>query len=136
MYTPGTEKNFHHWVLNECSKELETVYMVNNSLPDPGICVADSTFVESWTPIFMYCRRTSLVWAVGGDAIQDFPSELAYPLGGPDAEFKYFFLEMHYDNPEKIPSIFELFFYKTTIFKPKMCCIFKIFGINRVLNYM
>ncbi len=29
----------------------------------------------------------------------DFPSNLAYPLGGPNADFKYFFLELHYTNP-------------------------------------
>ena len=33
--------------------------------------------------------------------IQDFPSDMAYPLGGPDADSKYFVLQMHYDNPNK-----------------------------------
>ena len=96
--------------MSECTRELETVYMVNNSLPDPGVCVNDNGPTGFWSSIFMYCKRTSLVWAVGGEAIQDFPSDLAYPVGGPDAEFKYFFLEMHYDNPQKIPSkSFKLF---------------------------
>ena len=34
--------------------------------------------------------------------IQDFPQNLAYPLGGSEDEFKYFFLELHYDNPDKL----------------------------------
>ena len=32
--------------------------------------------------------------------VQDFPADLAYPMGGSDDEFKYFVFEIHYDNPE------------------------------------
>jgi hypothetical protein len=31
--------------------------------------------------------------------ILDFPSNVAYPLGGKNADFKYFFLELHFHNP-------------------------------------
>ena len=31
--------------------------------------------------------------------MQDFPTELAYPIGGPDNEAKFFMFEIHYDNP-------------------------------------
>ena len=34
--------------------------------------------------------------------IQDFPEDLAYPLGGSENEFKYFMLQIHYDNPQKL----------------------------------
>ncbi len=30
--------------------------------------------------------------------IQDFPADLAYPLGGSQNEFKYFILQIHYNN--------------------------------------
>ena len=40
------------------------------------------------------------VWAVGGDLVQDFPQDMAYPIGGSDEEFKYFYLQVHYDNAE------------------------------------
>ena len=75
-------------------------------MPNPGICVANSDATEEWLPIMSLCRKISLVWAVGGSQVQDFPPDLAYPMGGPDAEFKYFFLEMHYDNPQQAPSIY------------------------------
>lgn len=91
--------------MNECSKEFETVYLANNSLPEPGVCIADSTQTKEWNVLLQYCSRISLVWAVGGSEIQDFPEDLAYPIGGSEDEFKYFYLEIHYDNPHKVPSI-------------------------------
>jgi hypothetical protein len=32
------------------------------------------------------------------------PQNIAYPLGGPKADFKYFYIQMHYSNPAIIPS--------------------------------
>lgn len=95
---------FHHWTFNECSKEFETVYLKNNSMPDPSACVKDNSMVDEWVSPWAYCSRTSLAWAVGGDRIQDFPDDLAYPLGGSEDEFKYFYLEIHYNNPDKTAS--------------------------------
>jgi hypothetical protein len=34
--------------------------------------------------------------------IQYFPSDLAYPMGGSPNEFKYFRLEIHYNNPQSL----------------------------------
>ncbi len=39
-------------------------------------------------------------WAVGGDLIADFPESFAYPIGGSENEFKYFYLQMHYENTD------------------------------------
>lgn len=36
-------------------------------------------------------------WAVGGDYVQDMPEGFGYAVG--PNEFKYFFLEIHYENP-------------------------------------
>ena len=35
---------------------------------------------------------------------QEFPEGLALPMGGDDADFTYFHLKVHYNNPELIPS--------------------------------
>lgn len=48
------------------------------------------------------------------------PQDIAYPIGGSNAEFKYFYLQMHYDNPDKIQSI-ESNTSKQRIFKVKFC---------------
>ena len=34
------------------------------------------------------------------EKIQDFPSDMGYPLGGSPNEFKYFVLQLHYNNPQ------------------------------------
>ncbi|CAF1012278.1 unnamed protein product [Brachionus calyciflorus] len=71
------------------------VFLKNNSIPEPGQC-----FSDKWVKTYLQCGRLSLVWAVGGAVIQDFPKDLAYPLGGSDKTGKYFFIEIHYDNPK------------------------------------
>ncbi len=69
-------------------------------------------------------------WAIGGDDVRYFklfslkknisylklflffsnckisylPSDLAYPVGGSPNEFKYFMLEIHYNNPNLLPG--------------------------------
>lgn len=104
MYTEGNEMYFHHWTFNECSKEFETVYLKNHSLPEPGACAKDSSLVDEWRNPMSYCLTGSLGWAVGGDMLVDFPDDLAYPLGGSGDEFKYFYIQIHYNNLEKTPS--------------------------------
>ncbi|CAF1008830.1 unnamed protein product [Brachionus calyciflorus] len=94
LYTPGTEENLHHWTVNECGPDFEKEFLKSNSIPDPAFC-----YSPNWIKALSYCRKISLAWAVGGSIIQDFPEDLAYPLGGSDQETKYFFLEIHYDNP-------------------------------------
>jgi hypothetical protein len=92
----------------ECDSNFESQYLANNKIPEPGPCFAldPSQDPKDWLTIRGFCYKISLVWAVGGEIIQDFPSNLAYPLGGSTKEFKYFFLEMHYDNPDLKPSSF------------------------------
>jgi hypothetical protein len=88
----------HHWVLIECVKEFETEYLQNNSIPDAGICVDTNGPRNEWTNVNKYCYTASLVWAVGGSQVQNFPDDMAYPLGGSEDEFKYFYLQLHYNN--------------------------------------
>lgn len=107
MFTPETKSNLHHWSFNECDKEFETVFLKNASstLPEPGLCVNENGATTQWEKIFSHCGKPSFVWAVGGAHVQDFPSDLAYPIGGGDDDsFKYFFLQIHYDNPQKLSS--------------------------------
>jgi len=53
------------------------------------------------------CRSARLQygWAVGGGD-QYFPEEAGLPMGG-DTDFHYFFMEMHYDNPEHRDDIID-----------------------------
>jgi hypothetical protein len=100
------ENYLHHWTLTECSPDYETVFLKNFTTPAPGYCFADveAKMDPMWSQVQTYCKSVSLVWAVGGDVIQDFPQNLAYPMGGPSG-FKYFFLQIHYNNPALTPSI-------------------------------
>ena len=93
------KKYLHHWVMYECSKEYETVYLKNQTEPKPGLCANVGVKTPEWDLPMRYCNRISLVWAVGGDLINDMPPKLGYPLGGSEDETKFFFLEMHYENP-------------------------------------
>ncbi len=100
---PGNEKLVHHFLFYECDSRLETEYLQkNNTLPDPQSCFItnDMEAQTEITPLLQYCDKVSMAWAVGGDLTQDFPKHLGYPLGGEKNSFKYFILEMHYDNPE------------------------------------
>lgn len=36
--------------------------------------------------------------------VQTLPENMGYPLGGSRADFKYFFLQIHYDNSDNDPS--------------------------------
>lgn len=63
LYTKGTEEHFHHLVVNECDKKIET-YLKENSYPTPGDCYGDL-----WLPLRQLCGRISLVWAVGGSSV-------------------------------------------------------------------
>lgn len=122
MFTPGTKSHYHHWTVNECSREFETVYLKNSPQPQPGICIADSDVTSEWASMFYYCRHKSLAWAVGSSQVQDFPPDLAYPIGGSEDEFKYFFLEIHYHNPQRLHSII---FSSTVICSIKFGNLFK-----------
>lgn len=47
------------------------------------------------------------------------PSNIAYPLGGESLDFKHFYLQMHYDNPNIIQSwanlVLNVYYMKETI---------------------
>lgn len=47
-----------------------------------------------------------MAWATGGDLVQDFPENFGYPLGG-SGGIKYFFLQMHYENPAMTQNVKE-----------------------------
>ncbi len=85
----------------ECEESFETVFLKNNNtVPTPGSCFPDKpSETNEWRKASKHCSKISLVWAVGGSTIQDFPNDIAYPLGRNASTSKYFYLEIHYDNP-------------------------------------
>ena len=89
--------------------EFATDYVDKYGLPESGPCFSYQTsqpeISAQWIKVMNLCRKVSLGWAVGGDIVQDFPSNIAYPMGGPDADFQYFFLQIHYDNPQLIKGM-------------------------------
>jgi hypothetical protein len=122
----------HHWVIYQCSHDLEREYLSKNPVPQPGNCV-DFSYTHSenptntWLSVSKYCRSATSAWAIGGDVIQDFPQGLGFPIGGENSEFTYFFIEVHYDNPQKIKSKFlrsVKFFIRNSI------SLFKIFTMT------
>lgn len=96
----------HHWLIYQCNPTFETDYLSTNPFPQAGNCF-DYSFTNSQNPPNTYmniqsqCRQISLLWSMGGDLEFYYPSGTAYPIGGSDREFTYFFLEIHYDNPTR-----------------------------------
>ena len=71
LFSNGTEKNFHHWLLYECDKRYE-FFLRNNTEPAPGPCfpqyATDSSIYDmNWRIAQGFCQKISLSWAVGGD---------------------------------------------------------------------
>lgn len=103
VHHEGNERNIHHWAVYECTKSFETEYLSNNNytLPAAGSCYSNIPYATShWAEIYAHCNKLSFAWAVGGNIIQDFPRNLAYPMGKDRSESKYLFIEMHYNNPK------------------------------------
>lgn len=86
---------FHHWIVYQCDSRYEKLYLANNPAPEAGNC-----FNEEWTKLAQICVQITLAWAVGGELVTEFPNGLGFPLGGSDAEFKYFKFQIHYNNPD------------------------------------
>ncbi len=61
-------KYLHHWVMYECDKGYETVFLKNNTVPTPGACYksdsADPNYTTKWPEVRQFCQKISLVWAV------------------------------------------------------------------------
>jgi hypothetical protein len=100
LYTEQTRSHYHHWVMQECSSDFESVYLKNHPFPEPGNCVEDESTVNRWDDIQSYCPTSSMAWAVGSSDIQKFPQDIAYPIEG----FKYFYFQVHFDNPNRVSS--------------------------------
>ncbi|CAF4755271.1 unnamed protein product, partial [Rotaria sp. Silwood2] len=80
----------HHLVLYECDP---AAVFDDTNLPDD---VCDNVYAH----VHMCMSNSAIVWAVGGDDIEEFPEEAGYPIGG-DLPVKYYVLEIHYDNPRR-----------------------------------
>lgn len=73
---------------------FETEFIPKYGMPKPDTCLLADNL---WGPVQDHCRKISLAWAVGGDLEVVLPIEYGYPVG-PNS-FKYFFIQMHYENP-------------------------------------
>ncbi|CAF4018018.1 unnamed protein product [Rotaria sp. Silwood2] len=80
----------HHLVVYECDPAAT---FDDANLPDD---VCDNVYAH----VHMCMSNSAIVWAVGGDDIEEFAEEAGYPVGG-DFPVKYYVLEMHYDNPKR-----------------------------------
>ena len=104
--SPNTSQYVHHWLVYECNSKIQ---FNETNIPAPGLCfsLTENDYAPpSWESVQPNCEKISLAWAIGADLVQDFPSNIAYPLGGPQADFKYFYIQMHYNNPSIIKSKF------------------------------
>jgi hypothetical protein len=59
----------------ECSPNFERDYINVKGVPKPGSCYPFQKEMEQsakvWAEALNYCRRISLVWAVGGEYVND-----------------------------------------------------------------
>ncbi len=65
------QKYFHHVILNECTREIETNYFSNHSQIPGGFCYKSQNPEQNrWGDVDgLYCTRMSLLWQVGGDTV-------------------------------------------------------------------
>ena len=140
MITPGNENLIHHWTITECSREFETEYLAKKGMPEPGPCYPfhKSQPKTEWPEVSKYCTTVSFVWAVGSPLVQDFPEDIAYPSGGADGDYTYFYLQLHYDNPNLIDGIKDqsgVRYYASTKYRPIELGIFVRCHANVVVHY-
>ncbi|CAF2155006.1 unnamed protein product [Rotaria magnacalcarata] len=87
LIDPKNVNLVHHLKLYECDPMTT---LNDDQLPD-GLC--DEIVDE-----IKFCSLNfATVWAVGGDAMREFPEEAGCGIGG-DYEIKYYMIQMHYDN--------------------------------------
>ena len=108
IMTEQTSLFIHHYLMYECPPSEFDTYLQNNTIPEPGRCTDKSHQAKPWIEVQKICQTASFVWAVGGDLQTDFPPNMAYPIGGSPTEFRYFYLQMHYENPNIYKSRVDL----------------------------
>lgn len=92
---PENLKYVHHWLMYECQDSFASEYLPEYGWPAGASCLSGG---NQWDKVQQYCKKISLAWAVGGDLEVTLPEEYGYPIGG-EGEFRYFFIQMHYENP-------------------------------------
>jgi len=93
LVDPANRDLVHHLLMYEC--DASAVFDDNN-LPD-GLC-------DDIEEKIRHCSANiASGWAVGGDEIVEFPQVAGYPVGG-DFEIKYYLVQMHYDNPNRMTN--------------------------------
>ncbi|CAG0900730.1 unnamed protein product [Darwinula stevensoni] len=96
---PRSEDYVHHLILYACSipKELEAKF--DSWARQDGVLCYGPDHPREW----MRCRLALIGWAVGGEG-ETYPKNVGYvlPAGG-----KFFMMEMHYNNPEKVTGIYD-----------------------------
>ena len=70
LFADGNKEFIHHWTVNECSNDI-VGYLKNNTYPKPASCL-HTTETDEWGIMKGYCRKISLVWAIGGSVVFTF----------------------------------------------------------------
>jgi len=92
MVKPGNEGRVHHVLLYWCDTLTE------DDLKFAGNCDGNLP------PNLQQCNfmRPIAAWAIGGGVFQA-PADVGYPVGPGFAQ--YFLMQVHYDNPKKLPIV-------------------------------
>ncbi|CAF3433696.1 unnamed protein product, partial [Rotaria socialis] len=78
--------------------ECSALVQFNDSNLPEGLC-------ESILSQIRLCKvNVAIGWGVGGDYMTEYPPEAGYPIGG-DFEIKYYMIETHFNNPNRISNI-------------------------------
>ncbi|CAK8671829.1 DBH-like monooxygenase protein 1 isoform X2 [Clavelina lepadiformis] len=91
---PENIKHIHHILLYQCTIDLED---------SPLIGTNSQCYHPSQPREFKSCHVIIQGWAVGGGP-QYYPNNVGFPLGDVDSA-KVVVMEMHYDNPSKLPDL-------------------------------
>ncbi|CAG7691457.1 unnamed protein product, partial [Allacma fusca] len=101
LETAESRNHTHHLILHQCrASSEELIQLYESILRTPGgLCYEDENIYN----MRRTCEHFIYGWAVGADPLY-LPENVGVPLnehGLPE----YFLLEIHYDNPSKLPGI-------------------------------
>ncbi|XP_078593907.1 DBH-like monooxygenase protein 1 homolog [Branchiostoma floridae x Branchiostoma japonicum] len=99
VITPGNEGLVHHFLVYKCRRNLTT------TLPDDH--EGHNCFSPGMPMEWGECFEGDIIaaWVTGTGAIT-YPEHVGYPIGDDD-DTDYLMLQMHYDNPQMLPGLYD-----------------------------
>ncbi|CAH1269899.1 MOXD1 [Branchiostoma lanceolatum] len=100
VITPGNEGLVHHLLAYKCKRNPDTI------VPDDH--QGHNCYTHNMPGDWRECYEGSLIaaWAIGSGDIT-FPAHVGYPIGGDEDDSGYVLMEMHYDNPQVLPGLYD-----------------------------